>query len=116
MNDVLENLEIAIRSERHKQPEPMPGDRWLVASAMQKAIRRGETETALRAAASLWYAERQNFWRRLHVTACEDIGVGDVDAVSKVLVATASPSFRRQLGDLRVGLHLVRLLCEAVKS
>lgn len=116
MTDILANLEIAIRSERYKQPKPMPGDRWIVASAMQKAIRRAEVEVALRAAVSLWYAERQNFWRRLHIIACEDVGIGDVEAVTDVLTATSSPAWRRQVEDLRVGLFLVRKLCESVKS
>lgn len=116
LGKILTSLELAIRSEARMQPEPLPGDRWLMASCMQKAVRRGEVETATRAAVSLWLQDRQNFWRRLHVTALEDCGIGAIDAVTKTLLATSSSTFRQRVGDLQTGLHLVRLLCESAKS
>ena len=95
--------------------EPMPGDRWLLASALQKAIRRAEEERAASAAFSFWQQDRQAFWRRLHIIALEDVGVGDVDALVQVLAITANPVQRRKVGDLQAGLFMVQLLCRAVK-
>src|SRR5438067_1653384 len=99
----LNCIEEAIEREALPHPEPLPVDQWLASSAMQKSIRRGEGDRAIRAAHTLWTEDRQNFWRRLHVAALEDIGIGDPDAVVKVLVATAAPAWRRRIGDLRVG-------------
>lgn len=96
-------------------PAPMLGDRWLVSSCMQKAIRRGDAERALCAAVALWTADRQNFWRRLHVAAMEDCSA-NADVVVAVLTATANNAWRRRVGDLKAGLFLTRLLCESVKS
>lgn len=115
-DQILSELEYAIQEQEAHNPEPMPGDKWLLASAMQKAIRRNEPQRAARAVMSLWYQDRQSFWRRLHVTALEDVGIGDVSAVVKTLTVTSSPSWRRQVGDLQAGLYLVQLLCGAVKS
>lgn len=114
-DSILQPLEIAIRKSKPLSPALMCGDKWVVSSAMQKAIRRGLVDIALSAAASLWHQDRQNFWRRLHIAALEDVGVGHIDAVVQVLAATASPSFRKHVGDLQVGLYLTRLLCEATK-
>lgn len=94
----------------------LPGDRWLSASAMQKCIRRSETETALRAAVTVWQQDRRSFWRRAHTTAVEDIGIASVDTVVKVLTAHEAPAWRRRMGDLRVGLYLVKQMCDAPKS
>jgi len=94
----------------------LPGDRWLSSSSMQKAIRRGHSETALRAAMNLWTVDKRSFWRRLHVLACEDGGIACVEAVVKILTAHEAPAWRRRVGDLRVGLFLVKLMSEAVKS
>ncbi len=113
---IIYNLERAIKRGKLIQPEPLVGDKWLLSSAMQKAIRRGDVEMAERAASSLWHQDRMSFWRRLHVAALEDCGVASTDVVISVLTATASSAWRRKVGDLRVGLYLVRLLCQSVKT
>lgn len=113
---ILSKLEATIKKEGLIHPEPVSGDKWLLSSSMQKLVRRNEVELAERAAASLWYQDRLSFWRRLHVLALEDIGMASPDAVIAVLTATASPAWRRKVGDLRVALHLVRLLCQSTKT
>lgn len=110
---IIDELEGAIREE---QVDPMVGDRWLLASALQKSIRRGDTERAARAALGLWQHDRRRFWDRLLVIATEDVGCGDPDVLVRVLVGIASTELRRRKGDIQVGLHLTRLLCGAVKS
>lgn len=113
---ILSNLEIAIKRGKLIQPKPVSGDKWLLSSAMQKAIRRGDSKVAEMAAVSLWYSDRASFWRRLHVVALEDVGVASSDVIVSVLAATASSAWRRKVGDLRVGLYLARLLCKSVKT
>lgn len=47
--NILARIEQGLRLFELPAIEPMQGDQWLLASAMQKAIRRGEVNTALRA-------------------------------------------------------------------
>ena len=110
---IIDELEGAIRQE---WVEPMIGDRWLLASALQKSIRRGESERALQAGLGLWLHDRRRFWDRLLVVALEDIGCGDPNVLVQVLAGISSTDLRRQKGDIYVGLHLTRLLCGTVKS
>lgn len=113
---ILAPMEVGIRQIDVSAIEPMRGDQWLLVSALQKAIRRGEEETALRVGYTLWQIDRPRFYRRLHITALEDCGVADTDALIKTLTATAQPYWRRRMGDARVGLYLIRLLCWSVKT
>ncbi|NBX02902.1 MAG: hypothetical protein EBR02_02310 [Alphaproteobacteria bacterium] len=115
-DEILSNLERAISEETLYTPEPLPADKWLQKSFLQKSIRRGETERAVQAASSLWYTDKKKLWGRLHIIALEDIGVASTDTVVQVLTITASSVWRRKMGDLRVALFVTRLLSEAVKS
>jgi hypothetical protein len=97
------------------QPTTMGGDKWLLTSALQKAIRRGEETRALAAANTLYQLDRPRFWSRLLVIALEDCGIGDPGTLVKVLTAIAASSWRRGR-DREVGLHLSALLCRMAKS
>ena len=66
-------------------PPPLPCDRWVASSALQKAIRRGDAATAARAATTLVEQGWARLWRRLLVIAVEDIGVGSVDVCIEVV-------------------------------
>ena len=113
---VLQNLEMEMAARPMDRPEPMNGDKWLLASAMQKAIRRGNLDDATRAAYGLWCQDRQSFWRRLHVISIEDVGIASPKEIADTLLATSSSIWRRRVGDLNIGLHLTRKLCGAVKT
>lgn len=78
---ILARIEQGLRFFELPTIEPMQGDQWLLASAMQKAIRRGEVNTAMRAGYTLWNIDRQRFWRRLHIVALEDTGVADTESL-----------------------------------
>src|SRR6266702_5252760 len=54
--------------------------------------------------------------RRLIVIACEDVGVGDIDALLESFLAAASTDLRRQCGEASVLGAVVRRLAEAVKD
>jgi len=50
-------------------------------SALQKAVRRGEEDLALRAAMNLRIDGPHAIWRRLGIIAFEDIGIANIDVV-----------------------------------
>src|SRR6266567_8154092 len=91
-------------------------DRWIASSLLQKSIRRGEVELAQRAACTLHAFDRSAIWRRLVVIVCEDVGVGDIDALLETLLAATSIDLRRQRGEASVLGAVVRRLAEAVKD
>jgi hypothetical protein len=95
---------------------PLRCDRWIASSVLQKSIRRGEVELAQRAACTLHAFDRNAIWRRLIVIACEDVGVGDVDALLETVLAATSTDLRRQYGEAAVLGAVVRRLAEAVKD
>ena len=54
--------------------QPLAISPWLGMSLMQKAIRRGREDLALRAAATLLVDAPDRLWRRLAIIAFEDVG------------------------------------------
>lgn len=86
-------------------------------SAMQKAIRRGDTGLALRAAATLLTHQPNALWRRLGVTAFEDIGVANYQLAGQTALCVNAVRLRRHLGgDWKVASHLIRRMCESAKD
>lgn len=108
--------------------QPLPSDRkvpamepllvspWVAMSAMQKAIRRGNTDLSLRAAATLLKADPAKLWRRLVGIAFEDVGLGSVDTVRLISAAATDRSARQQFGgDWAAASLLVERMCAAPK-
>jgi len=112
-----QNDQIAQEIQNHPPLEPtnmMAADKWVLASAFQKAIRRGELEIAQSAGLSLLLEDKQMLYRRLHVLAVEDVGVGDIDLAICILAATGDAKTRQLLGGDRVVLgYLIERLCGA---
>jgi replication-associated recombination protein RarA len=75
--------------------EPIGADAWVISSLLQKSIRRGEAETAKRAAHTFLSLKGSAIWRRPMVIAFEDVGVGSTDAVTAVVAASSDPAFRK---------------------
>ena len=98
------------------QPQVLRADRWILASGMQKAIRRGEAVTARSCAVSLLQLDQQMLWRRTLVTALEDIGVGDLVLATQVIAAADAGWRRRAGGDARVISYLIERMCDASKD
>jgi hypothetical protein len=99
------------------QHHPLSADPWVMISLLQKAIRRGETDMAERAALTLLQQRPSSLWRRLMVIAFEDVGAGDADAVVKTVVACESPKLREGLGgDAKVAVTVARMLADAPKD
>jgi hypothetical protein len=104
-------------SSRKHDIEPLIADRWLTTSLLQKSIRRGEAETAQRAAYTLFAQKGSAIWRRFMVIAFEDVGAASPDAVAMTVAASTDPSWRRKNGgDLHIAVQLARVLAQAPKS
>ncbi len=112
----LERIHDLLRCSDKIVDAPLRCDRWIASSLLQKSIRRGEVELAQRAACTLHAFDRSAIWRHLVVIACEDIGVGDIDALLETLLAATSIDLRRQRGEASVLGAVVRRLAEAVKD
>ncbi len=82
-------------------------DKWIAASALQKAIRRGNSSIAKDAAQALAALSPPMLWRRIACTALEDIAPLDIDVVTTALSRTLT------LTNLDT---LIERLCEAVKD
>lgn len=97
---------------------PYPGaDRYVLASLLQKSIRRGEHETARRAGHQLLDLDPARLWRRLRVTALEDIGIGDPDAAAALMAVACLPEARRRIGGNARALDAaLAAACNAVKD
>jgi replication-associated recombination protein RarA len=65
---------------------------------MQKAIRRGREDLALRVAAALLRDSPERLWRRCGVIAFEDVGVADPTTTGMVVAALGGKAFRAKLG------------------
>lgn len=95
---------------------PFPVDAWLAASLLQKGIRRGDANVALRAALTLHGWRGSATWRRLAVTGCEDVGVASIPAVVATINAAFDPDLVAQRRDLGWLLTAVRNLAAAPKD
>lgn len=112
---------LSLRLEKHRpaavEQLPQSVDRWIASSALQKAVRRGHEDEALRCARLLVEVDPQRLWRRLAVIAMEDVGVGGITAVADTVLAARSKTWRDQNGgDWHVASYLVHGLCTAPKS
>ncbi|MGF7007189.1 hypothetical protein [Aminobacter sp. BE322] len=78
--------------------EPLLTSPFVAMSAMQKSIRRGDVDLALRAAATLLKSDPAKLWRRLTGIAFEDVGLASVDTIRLVMAAATSKSLREEFG------------------
>jgi hypothetical protein len=110
------HLQVAIGNSQPPPPEPLEISSWIAMSAMQKAIRRGRTELALRAAATLLQQSPERLWRRLACIAFEDVGLGNPDLVALTTAAMGGKRVRASLGgEWTVASYLTSRMAEATK-
>lgn len=96
--------------------KPLAISPWLGAALLQKSIRRGEENLALRAAATLIQISPDRLWRRCGGIAAEDVGLGDTDVVANVAASLSGKRFRSGLGDeWRVASFIVSQMVMATK-
>lgn len=100
LQQAREQLAEVVRGPHTETPvePPFPMSPWLAMSLLQKAIRRGRTDLALIAAATLLRDAPDRLWRRIGIVAFEDIGVADLETLQLAMAATSSKTFRAKLG------------------
>jgi hypothetical protein len=97
--------------------KPIAADPWVVSSLLQKSIRRGETEIAQRAALTLCKFKGTAIWRRLTVIAFEDVGIGDLAALTTTVAVGSDSAWRkRHGGDWALAVWLAGTLAAAPKD
>ena len=98
------------------QPAPVtmnPDDRWVLRSALQKAVRFEMPGHAAWVADQMYTLDRDGLLRRLGVIAIEDVFAGDLLATAQTLAVLGARDWRRSLGEQRVLRWLAGRLAEA---
>ena len=91
--------------------------RYKVASAMQKAIRRGHTDLAVKYAQAIYNSEERDYlWRRLPIIAFEDVGFGNLEAVAITCFACRFKAVRNNFDGLELVSYLAYALASRGKS
>lgn len=100
------------------EPEhiPLTSDRWILASNLQKSIRRGLVDVSLGTTSKLLTVDARYFWRRLMVIAYEDIGYGDIQLCHDLLKTFRRDALHRDQGPERVAQYFAHRLATARKS
>jgi hypothetical protein len=114
---IKQDLQRAI-AQRGAPPSPTPVNvsPWVGMSVLQKSIRRGQEDLALRAAATLLRDAPEKLWRRLVCIAYEDVGVASLETVALATAAQAGQRARHDLGgEWQVASTLVSELSRAPK-
>ena len=96
--------------------EPQTTDRWVLASNLQKSIRRGLVPVAVGTASALLAVDPRYLWRRLLVIAYEDLGYGDINRCHDLLKTFRREALHRDLGPQRVAQFFAHELAAARKS
>lgn len=110
----LSALAVELASHPISMLGPLPCDRYIARSCLQKAIRRGEVILAQRALANLFEHDPAKVWRHLVIICLEDVGVANVDLLAQIIAARQDRKWRAQLGgDWQVLAGLVRLMAES---
>ncbi|SDA28635.1 MgsA AAA+ ATPase C terminal [Methylobacterium sp. UNC378MF] len=118
LQQAREQLAEVVRGPHTETPvePPFPMSPWLAMSLLQKAIRRGRTDLALIAAATLLRDAPDRLWRRIGIVAFEDIGVADLETLQLAMAATSSKAFRAKLGgEWAVACSIVAQMSMAAK-
>lgn len=97
-DDMLIDLTGAITAHPAPPIQPLPCDRYVARSCLQKAIRRAEPALAQRALANLLLHDRRSAWRALTIIALEDVGVANVDLLAQTVAAYGNRTWRTHMG------------------
>jgi hypothetical protein len=99
LHDPAQDLLELASCVRGARPAPLRCDSFVARSAMQKAIRRGLPQIALRAAATVMLTNSAVVWRRLLVTALEDLGIHETSLLVRIAAAVERRRFGIKLQD-----------------
>lgn len=117
LEDIADELRTLAKTSPDFEPRPLsdPDNRWIVRSAIQKAIRRGEAERALRMGEYLYDADQVQFWSSLATIIVEDVGIGDLDLLTYSTLTTLK-SLRMKTDPVRLAGAMIARACEGPKS
>lgn len=94
-----------------------PNSKWRVTSCMQKAIRRGDTEIAIKMASALVVFDPVYFLSRINVVALEDVGLANPIVVASILSFSGkNKTLDSMFGLVRVAQFWVSALAEGIKD
>lgn len=118
VDDIRQELRQAVQQATPPALTILPWkDKWVLASALQKAIRRGDAPLAMRCADTMLPLDTSMLLRRLQGTALEDVGIGDLEAVTQAIVATVDVNWLHRLGGVRETLwYVISRLSDAPKE
>ncbi|QQG36705.1 MAG: hypothetical protein HYS17_02720 [Micavibrio aeruginosavorus] len=92
---------------------PAEPDKWVLASAMQKAVRRGREKDAVIAALTLLQVDPKKLWHRLQVIGPEDVTPEAIDLMADIFWAASNRSWRKKNGgDVVIVGSLIQALCK----
>ena len=94
---------------------PEISDRWILSSALQKLIRRGQGDQATAAALRLHQIDQTYLRRRLPVVAVEDVGIGNLGVCDDVVSLCSAAGWWREDVSRTIAFLVLSMAC-AVKS
>lgn len=120
-HEIAEELAALAATAPDFSPRPLkdPNNKGIVRSGFQKAMRRGQTERALRLGEYLIDYDDTNAWRTMATVLVEDIGFGDLDLLAYGTVTTLKTvrnSFGGEEAANRLFAAMIARACEAPKS
>lgn len=117
MSDLIEELQELSGNGTPLTLRPLknPHNKWIVRSAFQKAIRRGNVEEALRMAEYMLHRDPVYSWVSLAIIIVEDIGFGDADLLSYSTMTTLK-SVRDEVEPELLFSAMVQRACVSLKS
>jgi replication-associated recombination protein RarA len=89
-------------------------DKWVLASNLQKSIRRGLAHIAIGTATRLLALDARYFWRRLLLIAYEDVGFANIGLCYDLLKFFRREAAHAQLGVERVATYFVNALSQSL--
>lgn len=119
LEDIRRELadDLLAASDGQYQFQPTSFDIHIASAGLQKGIRRGDLETALKCAARLLESDPARLWRRLAVVAVEDIGIANPNLMGKVIAIAGQKRWRQAHGgQWRVAAHVVDAFSRSMKD
>lgn len=117
LDNIRGGMEEDVLRTDFENPALLPIDKWIASSLMQKAIRRGDPASAIRAAMTLHRHDARSLWRRLQIIAFEDIGIADTDCIIETVAACTDKAWRVKLcGEAQVAAYICNRLANAAKD
>jgi hypothetical protein len=118
LEEVIEELKALAATCAAFEPKKLtnPNNKWFVRSGLQKSIRRGETEPALRCGEYLYAEETAYAWKALSTIIVEDVGFGDLDLLAWSTVTTLLGVVKQTAAPSRLFGAMIQRACSSVKT